>query len=168
MGVEWMLAAMDAREDLHVVAHLVNVDPLTRVLLERTRGSERLHVEDRRALRRTWREAWASITVADLGIVVYHQGAPHFQQMGLCSNRLCMFLAMGVPVIASRQPSFEFLEKYDCGLLVESEEQFIQAIESIGERLPEMRRNAFRCAREYIDAPGRYGWLRETLREVLR
>jgi glycosyltransferase involved in cell wall biosynthesis len=99
----------------------------------------------------------------DIGVVVYLFNAPQFQNMGTSSNRLCMFLSMGVPVIASRQPSFEFLEKYDCGVLVENEREFIDAIDTIQNRLPEMKENALRCAKEYIDAPGKYKKLVEAL-----
>ena len=74
-----------------------------------------------------------------------------------------MFLSMGVPVIANRQPSFEFMEKYDCGILVGNEEEFIDAIDTIQNRLPEMKANAKVCAKEYIDAPGKYKKLVGTL-----
>lgn len=146
-------AALEALPDLHVMAQPVNLDPFTRALLGRTHGRERLHLEERRL---PWREAWASMAAADIGMVVYHHQGSQFQRMGTSSNRLCMFLAMGLPVVVSRQPSFAFVEKYDCGVMVESEREFVEAVQSISRRLPEMKRNALRCAEEYIDAPGRY------------
>ncbi len=157
LGVEWMLVALDQISNLHVLAQLVNLDPLARALLRRTSGRERLHVEDRTGERRlSWREAWSSVVAGDIGMAVYHHSGSQWLRMGTSSNRLCMFLAMGIPVIVSRQTSFEFVEKYDCGVMVDSERGFVDAIRSIGQRLPEMKRNALRCAEEYIDAPGRY------------
>jgi hypothetical protein len=67
-----------------------------------------------------------------------------------------MFLAMGLPVVVSRQPSFAFVEKHDCGVMVESEREFVDAIQLISRRLGEMKRNALRCAAVYINAERQY------------
>jgi hypothetical protein len=68
---------------------------------------------------------------------------------------------MGVPVIASRQPSFSFIEDFECGVLVDDIGGFPAAIERIAANLPAMRENARRCARDYIRAPERYRLLRD-------
>ena len=102
----------------------------------------------------------------DIGVVIYNNPAPQFQHMGTSSNRLCMFLAMGVPVIASRQDSFRFLEKFDCGILVDDSRGFSAAVDMIRDRLAEMRANALRCWKEYIRAPERYIHLREAIAEI--
>jgi hypothetical protein len=153
LGAEWMLAALEALPDLHVFAKVVSMDPLIGTLLARVRGSERLHVE---ATRLPWRDAGGLMAAADIGMVVYQHQGSQFQRMGTSSNRLCMFLTMGLPVIVSRQPSFAFIEKYDCGVMVESEREFVNAIQQVSRRLGEMKRNAVKCAAEYIDAHGRY------------
>jgi glycosyltransferase involved in cell wall biosynthesis len=153
LGIPWMLEALEAQPDLHVLAQFVNLDPLTRSILERTRASERLHMTERRL---SWSESWASMAAADIGVAVYHHPGPQFQNMGTSSNRLCMYLSMGLPVVASRQGSFEFLERFDCGVLVDTEADLVAAVARIRSRLPEMSRNARRCAREYVDAAGRY------------
>ena len=78
-----------------------------------------------------------------------------------------MFLAMGVPVIASRQDSFHFLEKYNCGILVDNGRDFSAAVDTIRDRLVEMRMNALRCYNEYIKPSERYVQLREAVAGVL-
>jgi glycosyltransferase involved in cell wall biosynthesis len=157
LGADWLLGALEAIPTLHVAAQIVNLDPLTRMLLEHTRARDRLHLDDRTGPGRvSWKEAWSSVTIGDIGMVVYHHAGSQFQRMGTSSNRLCMFLAMGLPVVVSRQPSFAFVEKYDCGVMVESEREFVDAIQFIGRRLAEMKRNALRCAAEYFDTEGRY------------
>lgn len=88
--------------------------------------------------------------------------------MGTSSNRLCMFLAMGVPVIASRQPSFGFIETYDCGVLVETYAEFLAAVRYIGRHLPAMRANCHRCFRQYIMPPERYPRLRDAIAGLAR
>ena len=96
-------------------------------------------------------------------VVIYNNPAPQFQHMGTSSNRLCMFLAMGVPVIASRQDSFQFIEKFDCGVLVDDAHGFSTAIDRIRNRFDEMRANALRCWQEHISASERYVHLREAI-----
>src|SRR5690606_38238726 len=137
-GADWLLDAVRADERVHAVIQPVGVDALHLDLLARIEPRARIFVEPARL---GWREAWAQAAAVDIGIVVYRVPAPQFPLMGTSSNRLCMYLAMGVPVIASRQPSFEFLERYDCGILVESSAEFAAAVSRIASRLPEMREN---------------------------
>jgi hypothetical protein len=76
--------------------------------------------------------------------------------MGISSNRLCMFIAMGVPVICSRQESFRFVEDYRCGVMVGSYQEFLAAIQTIGHNLKAMRQNCRHCLQEYIMPPDRF------------
>lgn len=160
-GGLWLARALsEVPDNVWFWGQFVGKDPLVRKLFWFVRGSERLVLEPERL---PWMDAWASMGAVDIGIVVYLQDAPQFRHMGTASNRLCMFLAMGVPVVASRQPSFEFIEQYDCGVLVDDEVEFAAAINHIAGRLDMMKNNALRCAREYIDAPGRYRGLKQRI-----
>jgi len=159
-GGLWMVDALSQVPDLWVWGQIVNLDPLTRGLLERITGHERLVLEQARL---GWQEAWASMAAADIGMVIYLQDGPQFQHMGIASNRLCMYLAMGVPVVASRQPSFEFIERYDCGVLVSSAGELSAAVERIRSRLVDMQSNALVCAREHLRTPERWRELRDCL-----
>lgn len=159
-GADWLLQSVMQDVSLHAVIQPLGLDPFARFLLNHVDGRERIHVEERRL---EWRDAWASVAAFDIGLAIYHNPAPQFQNMGISSNRLCMFLAMGVPVIGNRQPSYRFIEDYDCGVQVESLEEFVAAIEQIRSRLGEMKENALRCAREYIKAPARYEMLRRAI-----
>ncbi len=132
---------------------VVDQDALAGQMLGYINGSERLRLEFGPL---GWRYPSASMPAADVGIVLYLQDAPQFQNMGVASNRLCMFLSMGVPVIASRQQSFKFIEDYGCGILVDTVEEFIAAITAIRPRAQAMRDNALRCAREYIAVDAKF------------
>lgn len=160
VGADWLVSSISHCPDARFVIHPLHVDPMVRVLLDHVEGRERIHVENRRL---SWQEAWSQAGCFDIGVCVYHHPAPQFRNMGISSNRLCMFLAMGVPVIATRQPSFEFIERYDCGVLVDNETEFARAIDTIGARLDTMKENAEACTREYIDAPGRYLGLKRAI-----
>jgi glycosyltransferase involved in cell wall biosynthesis len=152
-GGAWLAQALGSIPNLHVWGQIMHGDPLIHDLLRYLQGSERLHLESGLL---GWRQAWSVSAAADIGMVVYLQDAPQFRHMGIASNRLCMFLSMGVPVIANRQPSFEFIERYDCGVLVENAAEMPAAIAHMAERLKPMRENALRCARDHINASGRY------------
>jgi glycosyltransferase involved in cell wall biosynthesis len=159
-GALWYARALAERTDTWFWGQVVPQEPMVADMLPLLRGAERLFVEPGPL---GWRFPWASMPAADIGVVVYLHDAPQFRHMGVASNRLCMFLTMGVPVIASRQPSFQFVEDYDCGVLVESAEEFVRAIDIIRPRLAQMRANAMRCSREYIDAMGSYKRLLQSL-----
>jgi hypothetical protein len=163
-GGHWMAEALAGLPELWVWGQIVNRDPLLHELLVRLRGAERLVLEPARL---GWRECWATMSAVDVGMVVYVSDAPQFQHMGVASNRLCMFLAMGVPVVASRQPSFAFLERFGCGVLVERAEEVPRAVERVLARRDDMSARALECARQYIRAGERYLVFRERLRSLL-
>jgi glycosyltransferase involved in cell wall biosynthesis len=162
-GAQWLIGALQRSPNVHAVIQPLGVDALARFLLQNLSCRDRMHVEDARL---GWKQAWASAAAFDVGLAVYTNPAPQFQNMGISSNRLCMYLAMGVPVIASRQPSFRFLEEYGCGVLVDSQAEFDAAIEHIRSNLDAMKANALKCAREYIDAPARRQGLKDAIRAL--
>ncbi len=163
-GAAWFAQALAQCPRAWFWAQVVPQDPTVAVLLKWLEGRERLVIEPGPL---GWHLPSISMAAADIGVVVYLQDAPQFRNMGTASQRLCMFLSMGVPVIASRQPSFEFIETWDCGVLVDNADEFVAAIGKIGERLPEMRANALRCASEFIDAPGHYARLVRSLSKAI-
>jgi glycosyltransferase involved in cell wall biosynthesis len=158
-GADWLIDALKIPGRYGVI-QLLGMDPFAIFLLGRLEMSSRIYVEEKHL---GWQKAWAQAAAMDIGVAIYKNPAPAFQNTGTSSNRLCMFLAMGVPVIASRQDSFRFLEEFGCGILVDDSRSFSTAVDSIRERLPEMRANAFQCWKDYIRAPERYIDLREAI-----
>ena len=164
-GADWLVQALQEEPSLHAVIQPLAVSPLCLFLLGRLGLGERLYLQQERL---GWQEAWQSAVGLDIGLAIYTNPAPQFQHMGTSSNRLCMFLAMGVPVIASRQPSFAFIETYDCGVLVETYAEFLAAVRHIGRNLPAMRANCHRCFQEFIMPPERYPRLRDAIAGLAR
>ena len=162
-GADWFLSTLDKINDIYLVLQPLAVDDLTDLLLRNLKHCERLYVENKRL---GWREAWASMGGVDIGVSIYLNPAPQFQAMGLSSNRLCMFLAMGIPVIASQQKSFAFIEDYNCGVLVKSGTEFINAVKHIINNLEEMKNNAKKCFNEYINIKDRFNILQSKLSEI--
>ena len=152
-GLPWALESLSENPDLIMLIQPVGIKPLTRYLLSNNVHHKRILVTDKRL---SWQESWSSMKDIDIGVAIYHHEGPQFQNMGVSSNRLCMFIAMGVPVIVSRQPSFQFIEDYQCGFMVDSQEEFNQAVKVISNNLSEMKENALRCSDEYIATKKRY------------
>ena len=162
-GAEWLVHALQAKPDLHIVLQPGSADRLSKFLLRHCHGSERMYIEEQVI---TWEEAYASVAGADIGMSIYLHTGPQFQNMGISSSKLCMYLSMGIPVIANKQPSFDFVEQYNCGVLVNDEREFVDAINFIQQRLTEMKANAIRCSREYIDTPAKYANLLSGLKAI--
>jgi hypothetical protein len=88
--------------------------------------------------RLSFRAAAEMSSSAHAAIVLYVSQYPQFQLMGFSSNKLCMALAFGQPVIATRQPSFAFIESRRCGVLIDREEELPGAIETVRNELEPM------------------------------
>jgi hypothetical protein len=146
-GADWLLDSIQEINDIYAVIQPLGVSELSLLLMERLPYSDRIYVQKNRL---SWNEAWKQARGFDIGLSIYSNPAPQFQHMGISSNRLCMFIAMGVPVIASRQKSFSFLEKYNCGVLVSNLSEFIDAIHTIRNSHVQMKENCQVCLEEYI------------------
>lgn len=159
-GADWLLDAIREIEDVHAVIQPLGASPLSIFLLQSLSFSDRIYVQTARL---GWREAWNSAQGLDVGLCIYTNQAPQFQKMGISSNRLCMFLAMGVPVIATYQKSFEFLEKYNCGIMVNNYKEFKHAITSVRNNYTQMSINSQECVEEYLQPTEYYNRLRKKI-----
>lgn len=146
-GADWLLNSIREIKTIYAVIQPLDASPLSTFLLESLDYSDRLFIQKNRL---GWDEAWKNSIGFDIGLSIYTNPAPQFQKMGISSNRLCMFIAMGVPVIASKQESFNFLEDYDCGIIVDSYADFKLAIHEIRGRHSKMKENCERCYTNYI------------------
>ena len=160
-GLPWAINSLYENTDLTLLLQPVGINPLVRYLLLNNIHHERIQTTN---VRLSWQESWKSMVDVDIGVAIYHNDGPQFQHMGISSNRLCMFLAMGVPVIVSRQPSFQFVEEYECGFMVDSQEEFNRAVKDISNNLAQMKLNALRCTKEYINTASHYGALLKAMR----
>lgn len=159
-GIDWTLEGLEHLPDAILTIQPLAMKTLATYLLPHHKLNAQMRIASKRM---SWQESWSSMGGVDIGISLYKNEAPQFQNMGISSNRLCMFLAMGVPVIVDSQPSFQFIEDYDCGVMVDGPEAFVMAVKHIQSRLPEMRKNALKCTEEYINAAGRLEDLKSSL-----
>jgi len=151
-GADWLLKTMKNTQDLFAVIQPLGVSQLALYLLGELEFIDRMFIQNERL---SWKDAWLTAQGFDLGLCIYSNPASQFQKMGISSNRLCMFLAMGVPVIASRQESFNFLEDYECGIMVSSYDEFRIAVDTIRSNHQKMKDNCEKCFRDYIQ-PNNY------------
>ena len=164
LGADWLIQSLIDDKSLHAVIQPLGISPLAYFLLKQLNLDDRLYLQEKRM---SWSDAWQSAVGFDIGMAVYTDRAPQFQNMGISSNRLCMFIAMGVPVICSRQKSFEFVEKFSCGVMVETYTEFMDAIHYIRDNLDFMRSNCRTALHEYIMYPDRYSNLKSSIAELV-
>ena len=164
-GIEWAIDSFYQRSNINLVIQPVNLDSTSKYLLSKLEDRNRIFVEPHRL---TFLDAWSQASAMDIGVSVYLHDGPQFRNMGISSNRLCMFLAMGIPVITSKQQSFEFIEKYDCGVMVSNADEFVQAFDYISLRLAEMKKNARYCAEEYINAGSAFETLKVNISDLFK
>jgi hypothetical protein len=152
-GADWLLSSLKDIQDIYSVIQPLGVSALSIFLLDNLEYKDRIFVQKQRL---GWHDAWKQAIGFDVGLSIYTNPAPQFQQMGISSNRLCMFIAMGVPVIASRQKSFEFLEQFSCGIMVDTYDEFKSAIQIIRNEHHSMKENCKRCFHDYIKVDERF------------
>jgi len=152
-GADWLIKALQDKPELYAVIQPLGVDPLALFLLENIPSIDRVFLQRDRL---SWNEAWRSAVGFDIGMAIYTNQAPQFQKMGISSNRLCMFIAMGVPIICSMQDSFAFVSRYECGVVVSDYTEFLEAISYISSNLTQMRENCRRCFHDYIMPTDRF------------
>jgi glycosyltransferase involved in cell wall biosynthesis len=119
-------------------------DPVLDSLLDRLSGT--LYFPERVE----WRESTEITVAADVAAALYLSPKPQFQAMGVSSQKLCTALWLGIPVIATRQDSFRFIEQYRCGELIEREEELPAAMARIRGNREEYAANAARAMQEYV------------------
>ncbi len=90
------------------------------------------------------------VASADIGIALYSEKILGYRAtyMGLAAGKIGNYLKCGVPVIATKLPSLDYIEEYGCGVLVESEKEIAEAINKILKNRDLYSRNAHRCYRE--------------------
>jgi hypothetical protein len=162
-GADWLIRALQDRPELHAVIQPLGVDPLALFLLENLPAQDRVFLQRERL---SWDQAWRSAVGFDIGLAIYTNQAPQFQKMGISSNRLCMFIAMGVPIICSKQDSFAFVDRFECGVIVSDYAEFLAAISFISVNLSQMRENCRRCFRDYIMPADRFPALGQAINSL--
>jgi hypothetical protein len=88
------------------------------------------------------------VAAAALNFALYRNSGPNIEYAGFSSGKLMRSLAAGVPVVASRLASFQFIEKYALGKLVHHPMEIPAAIAAVLERRDEYAAN---CRTYYRD-----------------
>ena len=144
-GAQWVVRLLDSMPDVRLLVQPGgHTDPVTDALL--ARDPRILHLP----ARLSWKESMEVTVAADAALVFYLSPKPQFQLMGVSSQKLCTALWLGMPVIATRQESFRFLEEYGCGELIDGEEQLASAVERVRASRGSYAPNTRRAIADYI------------------
>lgn len=154
-GADWIVRLLDDRRVRALIQTAGRGDAVVDTLLERLPGAIY------RPQRLEFRESCELTVAADAGAIFYLSRKPQFQAMGVSSSKLCTSLWLGMPVIALRQPSFEFLENYGCGVLISDGSELPAAIDRIRADQTTYSQRAAVAVREYIRPDARMQALAE-------
>lgn len=70
------------------------------------------------------------------------------EYMGVAAGKIGNYLKCGVPVIATKLPSLQYIEDYKCGILIDDFSQLAKAVNKILDSKEEFKENAYRCYRD--------------------
>ncbi len=99
----------------------------------------------------------ALVCSATIGIALYSKEILGYRAelMGLAAGKIGNYLKCGLPVIATKTLSFQYITDYKCGILVENEPEIAGAIAAILNAYDEFSTNARRCYQELWE-PSKY------------
>lgn len=158
-GADWIIRLLDAIPGLRLMIQTGGYsDPVLTALLSRERRV--LHFPERLG----WLESMSVTVAADAGVALYRSDKPQFQRMGVSSQKLCTCLWLGIPVIATRQESFEFIDRFQCGELIEDDGDLAGAVARIRANRAAYVRNTHRAIAEHIRPAEKRALLTERFR----
>jgi len=158
-GAQWAVRLLDAIPDARLLVQPGgHSDPVLDAML--ARDPRVLHLPQRLE----WLDSMSITVAADAALVFYLSPQPQFQLMGVSSQKLCTALWLGIPVLATRQESFAFIEQFRCGELVGGEGDLLPAAERIRADREAYARNASRAVAEHIRPEEKLSLLAERFR----
>lgn len=113
-----------------------------------------------------WLEAPEITIAADVSCVFYVTSLPDFQNLGASSQKLCTSFWIGVPVLATRQPSFAFIDELQCGVTFDGEEQLDAALSRVIADRRHFAAHTTNALTTRIDAPSHLRELVAALRAI--
>lgn len=159
-ATDW-LVRLAGRDGVRVMIQTAGrPDPVTDALLRRLDGA--LYLPERLG----FRESTETTIAADVNTAFYLSTKPQFQNMGVSSQKLGIALWLGMPVVATRQESFRFIEQFRCGELIDREDELQGALGRIRERREEYAANALRANAEYVRPAERLERLTERFKRL--
>lgn len=93
------------------------------------------------------------VSSAHVGVALYSEKDLGYRAtyMGVAAGKIGNYLKCGLPVIATRLPSLQYLEDFYCGILIDHESEIQTALQCIDKNYLEYRQNALHCYRELWD-----------------
>lgn len=129
-GAQWLIRLIDRtpRNVRVLVQTGGRPDPVTDALLTHLDRQGRMIYRPDRV---EWLEAPEITIAADISCAFYVTSLPDFQNLGASSQKLCTSLWIGVPVLATWQPSFTFIDELQCGVTFDGEDQLDAALSRV-------------------------------------
>ena len=98
----------------------------------------------------TQSELSSLISAASCTLALYRNTGANFEHVGMSSGKMMRSIVLGVPVVASRLDSLNFVEQNRLGVLVEKPYEIPKAIETVLSARQEMRENCFKFRESHL------------------
>jgi glycosyltransferase involved in cell wall biosynthesis len=92
----------------------------------------------------TQSELGSLISAASCTLALYRNLGANLEHVGMSSGKMMRSIVLGVPVVASRLNSLNFVEQNRLGVLIEKPYEIPKAIETVLNARQEMRENCFK------------------------
>lgn len=92
-----------------------------------------------------------AVSSATVGLALYDSSTENNRRMGTASGKVLLYLKNMLPVIVSAHPSFDWIEREGCGILVSSLDQIEAAVDRIAADYDRYTHNVKRFYDERLD-----------------
>jgi hypothetical protein len=106
-----------------------------------------------------------AVSSADVGLALYDSSCMNNRLMSTASGKVALYLKNGLPVIATRDGGFDWIEQQGCGVCVSNVEEIPAAADRIFAAYPEYVRNAIACFDRDLDFAASFRPVAECLAE---
>ncbi len=97
-----------------------------------------------------------AVSSADVGLALYDTSCANNRLMGTASGKVARYLKNGLPVIATRDGGFDWIEREGCGVCVSRVEEIPAAADRIFAGYAGYTRNAIACFDRHLDFDARF------------
>lgn len=107
------------------------------------------------------------VSSAYIGVALYSLNLLSYRAtyMGLAAGKIGNYLKCGLPVIATKLPSLNYIEEYQCGILINTLDEFPNAVSKINTTYDRYSMNAHRCYKELWEPTQYLEVIRKTICE---
>lgn len=110
------------------------------------------------------KDIFSLVASAHIGLALYPRGYSNDELTAFSSEKIALYCRAGIPFVAFNNRSYQRLfEQYECGVLIESVDELVPAIQTIENEYDVLSRNALKAFDRYYCAENNFAALKAFL-----